>query len=329
MRQNKIYRALAFLCAVAVTLAASLMSGSDAVYASDTLINKQSQTASALTEITHVFNVTSKADVEFSYYVPKKTTITLTIYDANGSVYGNTHHLTSAGAVWVADGKGWYTTSYTVSQMPKGTYKVVYTFDEAITYDFKVTQLTAEASLQATKLTLTQGFSQKIKINNGKAKSWSSSKKSVATVSSNGTVKGKKAGKAVITVKLTSGKKLKCTVTVKSNSYSAKKITSDYVGINEYGIKAYSASYKSNGSLCIKFRVVNETENTIASIPQFHLTAINQKSETIINYSKSSYKVNVSAHSSKDFTLTIPKSSISGSKADLRNTVIQIEGNRV
>lgn len=59
------------------------------------------------------------------------------------------------------------------------------------------------------------GKTVKLKVYNkiGKVK-WKSSKTSVATVSTSGVVKGKKAGKAVITAK-TGTKTLKCTVTVK------------------------------------------------------------------------------------------------------------------
>lgn len=75
----------------------------------------------------------------------------------------------------------------------------------------------ATIKLNKTKLTLTVGksYSLKVKGTSGKVK-WSSSKKSVAAVSSKGKVKAKKAGSATITAKV-SGKKLRCKVTVKAN----------------------------------------------------------------------------------------------------------------
>jgi len=69
-------------------------------------------------------------------------------------------------------------------------------------------------------ITLEEGKTKTLKVNGTSSKvSWSSSKKSVATVSNKGVVKAKKAGKAVITAKC--GKfTLKCKVTVKKKPVS-------------------------------------------------------------------------------------------------------------
>ena len=71
--------------------------------------------------------------------------------------------------------------------------------------------------LSKTKLTLTKGDTQKIKLNNATASKvkWSSSNKKVATVSSKGKITAKKKGTATITAKYKS-KKYKCKVTVKA-----------------------------------------------------------------------------------------------------------------
>lgn len=73
----------------------------------------------------------------------------------------------------------------------------------------------ASIKLNKTKVTLDEGSSTTIKVNGTKKKAtFKSSKKTVATVSKSGTIKGKKAGKCTITVKV--GKKtLTCSVTVK------------------------------------------------------------------------------------------------------------------
>lgn len=73
----------------------------------------------------------------------------------------------------------------------------------------------ASAKLNKKKLTLITGNSYTLKVKGaaGKVK-WSSSKKTVATVSAKGKVKALKAGKAKISAKV-NGKKLTCTVTVK------------------------------------------------------------------------------------------------------------------
>lgn len=77
----------------------------------------------------------------------------------------------------------------------------------------------AAKTLNITDLSLSVGQSQKLKVSGVKQVKWSSSKKSVATVSKNGTVKAKKAGTATITATF-SGKKLKCSVTVHKFSKS-------------------------------------------------------------------------------------------------------------
>ena len=79
-------------------------------------------------------------------------------------------------------------------------------------------------SISKTKLTLTVGKSSTIKLNNATASKikWSTSNKSVATVSSGGVVKAEKAGKVTITAKY-KGKSYKCAVTVKAKKIKLNK----------------------------------------------------------------------------------------------------------
>lgn len=70
--------------------------------------------------------------------------------------------------------------------------------------------------LSANSYSMSAGTVKTLKVSNGTAKSWSSSDKSVATVK-NGKITALKKGKAVITVTLTTGKKLSCTVNVATN----------------------------------------------------------------------------------------------------------------
>lgn len=78
--------------------------------------------------------------------------------------------------------------------------------------------------LSSDNITLEEGKTKTLKVNGTSSNVyWSSSKKSVATVSNKGVVKAKKAGKAVITAKC--GKySLKCNVTVKKKPVSYKSI---------------------------------------------------------------------------------------------------------
>lgn len=75
-----------------------------------------------------------------------------------------------------------------------------------------------KAGLSKASLTLEVGKTKTLKVTGTKSKvTWSSSDKSVATVTSNGKVKAKKAGKATIIAKA-GKKKYECQVTVKKAS---------------------------------------------------------------------------------------------------------------
>lgn len=85
-------------------------------------------------------------------------------------------------------------------------------------------QAASKLKLNATNLNLTVGQSKQLKVREKVKKiKWSSSKKSVATVSKKGKITAKKAGKATITAKI--GKtKLKCKVVVKRKSAKKKAL---------------------------------------------------------------------------------------------------------
>ena len=107
----------------------------------------------------------------------------------------------------------------------------------------------ATTKLNKTSATLWVGETLQLKVKNSNNKvKWSSSKKSVATVSSKGKITAKKSGKAVITARVGS-KKYKCTITVRQTSISSKSITLVY-GTNATGLCSISCpdrgiSYKS------------------------------------------------------------------------------------
>ena len=80
----------------------------------------------------------------------------------------------------------------------------------------------SKVKLNKTKATITVGKTVTLKVKNTKKKvKWSSSNKRIATVSSKGKVKGKKAGKVTITAKI-GKKKYKCKVTVKKKTTKRK-----------------------------------------------------------------------------------------------------------
>jgi hypothetical protein len=87
--------------------------------------------------------------------------------------------------------------------------------------------------LSRTKATIRVGGRIKLRVKNasGKKVKWSSTKKKVATVTSRGVVKGKKAGKAVIRAKV-GRKTLKCRLTVKAKGAAEGTTTSSAAPMN-------------------------------------------------------------------------------------------------
>ena len=285
-----------------------------------TLVHEQSITANAFDAYKYKFKINTTSDLEINLYVPSPVGVTYTVKNSSGKVVGNPMVLTNYDDSWILDGRGWYTYKYVVNQLKKGSYSVEYVFDQETKFDAKIVQLSNNVSLSSNKLSITKGFVKTLKVNNGVATSWTSSNSSVASVNRKGKITGKKIGITTVTAHLSDGKSLKCKVTIKANEYSGKKITIEDSGINEYTIRAYHAAYQANGNMIIKFRI---------AIPKFHVSVINQKNKGIASYSNNSFKVNVPKHSVKEYSITIKKNSISGGKADLRNTNIEISGERV
>lgn len=106
----------------------------------------------------------------------------------------------------------------TVYYVQVRTYKTVGKENIYSTWSKTSSVKVAVVTLNKTEMTVYKGSSATIKVNGTKSKvKWSSSNKSVATVSQKGKVKGKKNGTATITAKVGSYK-LKCKVTVKTKS---------------------------------------------------------------------------------------------------------------
>lgn len=84
-----------------------------------------------------------------------------------------------------------------------------------------------KVALNVTNISLSAGQTRQLKVSNAKKVKWSTSKKSVVSVSWNGKIKAKKAGRATITAKF-SGKKLSCSVVVSNKSSKDKKILIAY-----------------------------------------------------------------------------------------------------
>ena len=116
----------------------------------------------------------------------------------------------------------------------------------------------AKPKISNTKVTLTVGKTKTLTVKNVSKKQkkkikWSTSKKSVATVSKSGKVKAKKAGKTTITAKL-GKKKYRCVVTVKKKSTKKTDDSTDDDGKDLWGYKIQHSEnhYKNKRSSIYK-----------------------------------------------------------------------------
>ncbi len=120
----------------------------------------------------------------------------------------------------------------------------------------------SKVKISKTKATMTVGKTMQLKIKGTKKKvTWSSNKKSVATVSKKGKVTAKKAGKATITAKV-GKKKFKCSVTVK------KAIPTYYSGMYRIGTDMPAGEYYlfSQSNYGAYFEIDRDTSGSLDSI---------------------------------------------------------------
>ena len=135
----------------------------------------------------------------------------------------------------------------------------------------------AKVSLNKTKVTLTVGKTVTLKVKGTKAKvKWSSSKKSVASVSKKGKVKARKPGKAYITAKV-GAKKYRCRVIVK-----AKKQEVDSTKIIETPntIKDLTPYLKATTNCQVNNSKIKATVKSVTA----GLTSSDAKAKAIYNY---------------------------------------------
>lgn len=327
---NKLKKLVAAAAALAVAFTTVAVTDVTTAKAAEdyTVISTASEVGYAGVETKIPFAITKTAgDVWFYIRTAEKTGVTVTLYDSTGKAMDDPLSITSTDQYWEQLEDGTYTNFDAWKTLEAGNYTYGVKFDTDHAFDLVIAQYPADAKISQSKAVVTAGFTYKLSVSGSKATKWSSSKKSVATVDSKGKVTGKKAGKTTISAKCENGQTVKCTVTVKANKYSAKKITTSDVYANAYGQKPYSASFDKNGNLVVKVMIVNNGYGRMTKIPKFKVTVKNQNGKTVGTYSKSSFSVSVPSYSAKSYTVTIKKSSkLSSKKVDLVNSTITSKG---
>ena len=210
--------------------------------------------------------------------------------------------------------------------LEKGDYILQIAFDQDTNFEMTMDQLSLEAKLNKSSVSITKGFTDTLKVTGGKMKSCSSSNTSIATVNNKGKITAKATGTAKIKVKLTNGKTLTCKVTVKPNQYTAKNITVTDTLLNTYQMKVYKASFDKKGNLVIKFKIANNGSGRIITISNLKIAITASNKSQIATYKKSSFTVNLNSYKDKSYSITIPKSSLKKSpkNIDLRTAKIKI-----
>ncbi|MBQ3601476.1 MAG: SLAP domain-containing protein [Lachnospiraceae bacterium] len=205
------------------------------------------------------------------------------------------------------------------------TYVITVSSDEYVEYLIMVTAEEAAPTLNTSKLTITAGQKSKLSVYDAAGTvTWSSNKKSVATVTDNGVVKAKKAGKAVITAKV-DGYELKCNVVVKKNVYTAAKLTYLDCEYDCVTIAVTKAEYKK-GKLVCKVHFVNKKSTKTTYIQNFVIKITDENGKVIAKQKYKKVNMAIPAYGEKTKTFTIKKKNVKKKKADLRCAKTKLSG---
>lgn len=330
MRKNVLNNIRTYVLVLLITLA-SLFVQHTTTYAasgSTTLLNKVS-TATANSPIRYNFSLSKKSDIVFTMKTNERIGSTISIKDPTHDTPIQTVYLStvSENMQYIKE-LGIYKNSAKIN-LDAGNYVLELQFENDTNFDFTMEQVSSGAKLNASKLTITKGFTSQIKVvNGGTMKNCTSSNKSVATVTNKGKITAKKNGTATIKVKLTSGKTLSCKVTVVGNSFKSAKADIQDIPYNTAEMRAYSAAFDKKGNIVVKFMAVNNNYGTISGISNFKVTMKNSKKTTTVVYKKASFAASVPSYKAAAYTVTIPKSCLKTSKdkIDLRTSKFVISG---
>lgn len=279
--------------------------------------------------IRYNFSLEKEADIYFELAINERTTVALTVKNQQDEIAIKTDTLPSVDPRWEYNKKnGTYNNKHTM-HLPAGDYILEMNFETEVNYELNLSRVSEKAKLNSSKLNLTKGFSKQLKVSNAKIKSCSSNQPSIASVTKSGKVTAKKQGKVKIMVKLSNGKTLTCTVSVKPNKYTAKKIAVKDVVYNTSEMKAYNAAFDEKGNLVLKFKLVNNSYGKITNVSKFKVVVKDSAKKTVVSYTKRNYSTSVESYSDKECTIKIPKSALKRKykNIDLRTAKISITGN--
>lgn len=304
-------------CAPAVTRAADEVS-----------LVRDSNVATANTEIPYSFSVADSNTVYIDLVVPEMVNGMMSFYQ--NDTYINNERLINDASTWeyIEDEYGAaYIHTLALKNPTSADWTVSLNFDTDTAYVLSVSQEKASAVLSKNSVTLTSGFSDKLSVQGAEGTvTWKSSNNKVVTVSSDGKVTGKKAGSAKITATTENGQALTCTVSVKKNVYNQNRIYPNAVNYGESAVQVYKMSYDKEGNLVLKASVLNNSGKRSAGIKKLTITVKNDKNKKIGTYTVSNKRFSLDSSDSKDFTFKINKSALKIKNADLRTASYKTAG---
>lgn len=273
------------------------------------------------------FTITSNETITFMIYTTYKTDMFMQITDSKGQIVCNQsfRHTDNNWQTATANEKIRYFRTLILVQPSPDKYKLSLQFSNDTYYIVNGIQNYTTApkkvpTLSATNLMLAKGISQKIKVKNTSEKViWSSTNKSIATVSSSGKIKAKKIGTAIIKAKIADKEPLLCKVTVVKNEYLSPKKTMLDVPVDRTMVDVYKVSYDNKGNIIIKARVLNRYDYRISYIKNFKIQLRTNAGKLIGSYSaKKAKNVNAKSNHIKTCSFKIKKSKLKIKTADLR-----------
>lgn len=330
MKTKTTKRAWSLLLALALVVT-TVFSGATTAKAAeykDYYISQSAETLTAGVEQTYPFTHEKAGDVYMDMLFAAPVDLTISLYNSAGNLVDATNNPMTVAAtdttLWQETAEGWVLQD--TWTLTTGDYIYGITSATDVQFMIIISAPLEAAKISQEKATITKGFTKKLSVENGEVEKWSSSKKSIATVDSKGKVTAKKAGKAVITATLTDGTKLKCSVTVKENKYTATKLTTGDVTYGNTAMSVYNASFDKSGNLVIKARYVNKMAYKVSELRDIKVTVTDENGKKVGTYKLSKKKVSVPSGSTKDFTFTIKKANLKKKTVDLRNCEFETEG---
>ena len=177
---------------------------------------KTVDTATANVQKDISFNIPGTEYAYFDIFVASPVAMKCQIASAAETLYNVEVPATVSESTWL------YNSEYQLYYYPidwekptVGDYTLSLTFAQDTNFIAQGIQEKQPATLNISTTVLTKGFTKQLKVSGAKGKiKWTSSKKSVATVSASGLVKAKSVGTAVITVYATDNKHYSVTINV-------------------------------------------------------------------------------------------------------------------